>query len=416
MPDDHNNRLDFANSISQNRTPTAYAVSKVQWLSENSSALLLAFGFVATVVALVRLWVSYRRATIARLDNLQNRFQKGTEMFGATDTATFLAGLYELQQLAKRYPKNYHITVMKVLSGYVRGHVRACDVEKDANLPDFHDPARERVTKVLNAIGDRAASDIKEEHRRGYRVDLSGVDARAMQLPDCNFSGINASGSIFSQAILDRAVFRSALLVGTKFNGATLQSANLSGTNLEFAKMAGADISCGSLAGSHLRWMEMPRSLYMCNLSDARMFEVTGLTQNMLDTADGWIRTPPSIIASLDPETGDELRWNGGNKRPVFDVAAAYGCKRATPLVERILARLLAPRPPAEEVIESNKVTNGLRFFVQRIGQRSRGAKYVVFQWERQTGSSRHTKIYEGDHRDSALASLQHHLDKHRVR
>ena len=58
-------------------------------------------------------------------------------MLGRTDTATFLGGLYELQQLAKRYP--YHVVVMKVLSGYVRDR---CAL---AGLPDIRDPLRERA-------------------------------------------------------------------------------------------------------------------------------------------------------------------------------------------------------------------------------------------------------------------------------
>ena len=387
----------------------------MEWLTENNGSLTLAFELAGLVVTVLMLALFYRRAIIARLGNLQKRFQKGTEMFGATDTATFLAGLYELQQLAKRYPKDYHITVMKVLSGYARGQMRACDVPRDAGLPDLRDPVRERVEKVLRVIGDRPVGGLKQERRCGYRVDLSDLDARAMQLPDCNFSGIDASGTLFSQTNLERAKFRSSVLIGTKFNGARLQAANMSRANLEFAKMAGAQLSCGSLAGSHLRWMEMPQCLYMCDMSDTRMFDVTGLTQKALDAADGRIRTLPSIIASLDPETGDELRWNGGNMGPVFDVAAAFGWKRATPIVVRILARLLSPGPPIMEVIASEKIADGLRFYVQRIGRRSRGSKYATFQWERDGGSSMHTKIYEGDRKDSAMAALQDHVDKHRA-
>ena len=61
-----------------------------------------------------------------------------------------------------------------------------------------------------------------------------------MQLPDCDFSHIEANGTLFSQANLERSLFRSAQLRGAKFNGARLRSANLSQADLEFAYMTGA--------------------------------------------------------------------------------------------------------------------------------------------------------------------------------
>ena len=76
----------------------------MEWLNGNKDGLTLIWQLAALLLALMSLYVAYRRAVTARLDNLQTRFQKGAEMFGGTDTATFLGGLYELQQLAKRYP------------------------------------------------------------------------------------------------------------------------------------------------------------------------------------------------------------------------------------------------------------------------------------------------------------------------
>ena len=251
---------------------------------------------------------------------------------------------------------------MKVLSAYVRNEMRAGDVAGGAELPDIRDPRRERAEEVLRVIGPRSPRGRKVEARCGYQVDLCHVDARAMQLPGCDFSRIEARGTHFSQARLDGAVFRGSQLVGARFNGAGLRSTDLSHVDLQFAYMAGADLTCGSLAGSQLRWTDMPESLYLCDLSDARLFEVRGLKQETLDGADGRIHTPPSIVACLVPDTGEELRWAGGDGGGVPEIAAAFGSKRATSPVIRALARLLPVRPAMEEVIASERIAEGLRF------------------------------------------------------
>ena len=151
----------------------------------------------------------------------------------------------------------------------------------------------------------------------------------------------------------------------------------------------------------------MPQSLYLCDLSDAGMFEVGGLRQSALDRADGRIRTPPSIVACLDPDTGNELEWKGVDKGPVPDVAAAFGWKRATPVAERALARLLLRREPMQKVIASEKISDGVRFFAERVGRRAHQGKYVVYRWERDSGSSQHTKVHEGNDADSAIRALE---------
>ena len=137
------------------------------------------------------------------------------------------------------------------------------------------------------------------------------------------------------------------------------------------------------------------------------MFEVRGLEQKTLDSADGLIRTPPSVIACLDSETGDELKWNGGDPGPLPKVAAAFPGQRATTASERALARVLPRASPMEEVVASEKIDEGLRFYVERIGRGGRGGKYVVYRWERDRESSSHKKMYEGDRVESALDAMK---------
>ena len=351
----------------------------MEWLSSNKDALTVMWQLGFLIVTSVSLVVAYKRVVTARLDNLQTRFQKGAEMLGSEAIATFLGGLYELQQLAKRYPKEYHVVVMKVLSAYVRNMMRAGDVAEDADLPDIRDPRRELAEAVLRVIGDSSRGGKKQESKSGYRVKLSEVDARAMHLPDCDFSEIDARGTLFSHATLDRAVLRDSQLAGAKFNGTGLQGADLSNSDLDFAYLTGADLSFGSLAGARLQWTEMPQSLYLSDLSDAGMFEVRGLTQRTLDAADGRIHTPPSIVASLDPETSDELKWKGGNEDPVPHVMTVLGWKRTTPVAGRVLARLLPHLRPRRKVIASEEISDGVRFYAERVGRRAYSRKYVVY-------------------------------------
>ena len=152
----------------------------MEWLSSKKDALTVIWQLGFLIVTSVSLVVAYKRVVTARLDNLQTRFQKGAEMLGSEAIATFLGGLYELQQLAKRYPKEYHVVVMKMLSAYVRNMMRAGDGAEDADLPDIRDPRRELAEAVLRVIGDRSRGGKKQESKSSYRVKLSEVDARAI--------------------------------------------------------------------------------------------------------------------------------------------------------------------------------------------------------------------------------------------
>ena len=44
------------------------------------------------------------------------------------------------------------------------------------------------------------------------------------------------------------------------------------------------------------------------------------------------------------------------------------------------------------------------------------GATCVLFQWQKDHGSSSHTKIYEGDRKNTVMEALRMQLGKHRPR
>ena len=178
--------------------------------------------------------------------------------------------------------------------------------------------------------------------------------------------------------------------------------------------MAGADLTFGSLAGSRMRWADIPGYLYMCDLSDARMFEVRGLQQKTLDSADRLIRTPPSIVACLDAESGDELKWKGETRARCQRWRKCSEGRRATPVSERALARVLRGARRWKKSSRRRRLTRGWRFYVERIGRHGHGGKYVVYRWEMGCGSSSHTKLYEGDREEPALDALKKHVEEHR--
>jgi uncharacterized protein YjbI with pentapeptide repeats len=113
---------------------------------------------------------------------------------------------------------------------------------------------------------------------RGSQVDaqdavLEGLRASKACLPGLHARGAEASGSVWSDAQLERADFRFAKLADANFSGANLEAADLSATVLRSAKLGQARLLEARLLGADLFEADLERAnLTRCDCTAANLF------------------------------------------------------------------------------------------------------------------------------------------------
>jgi uncharacterized protein YjbI with pentapeptide repeats len=106
------------------------------------------------------------------------------------------------------------------------------------------------------------AEELLERYAAGERA-FNGLDIEASdELIGANLAGINLSGSILAEMILDGVDFSDANLRNAHFgqtdlNGVNLQRADLSGAKLGFASLDNADLTDARLIGANLKSTSM---------------------------------------------------------------------------------------------------------------------------------------------------------------
>jgi uncharacterized protein YjbI with pentapeptide repeats len=106
------------------------------------------------------------------------------------------------------------------------------------------------------------AEELLERYAAGER-DFSGIGIEASdELLGAHLTGINLSGSILAEMILDGVDFSDANLRNTHFgqtdlNGVNLQRSDLSGATLTFGSLDGADLTDARLIGTNLKYTDM---------------------------------------------------------------------------------------------------------------------------------------------------------------
>ena len=235
------------------------------------------------------------------LTRREDRYQKGVEKLGSGELYVRLAGVDELQRLAKDHPKQYHVHVMSRLCDFVRNPTKDED-ERTGSGGSVKDRVKvlmvpEDVQAAIEAIGTRSVAGGKLEKKKGFKPDLSGAKLRGVDLSKrkANLSGFDLTHAVFAPPNLlplDLSIRETLVLPRIT---AILLDADLRG-----AKLFEADLTDADLTGADLRGAE-------------------GLTQDQLDTARADPANPPNLDGLRDSWTDKPLRCCG-NRPPLRSV------------------------------------------------------------------------------------------------
>lgn len=304
---------------------------------------LLLAGLVALLFGMWRSWLAQRQTDIAQRVLLNERYQKGTEMLGASNLTVRLAGIYALRRLASEHPNDYHLDAMNQFSSFIR-HPRV-----DENIPTGEDHApnairysddeirlRQDMQDVMDAIGTRSERGIAIERYDEFWLNLRGANLRGlffqnpeqinlsrMLITDADFSKVWLKGADLSDAIC----WANGRFVETRFHKANLSRIKLVRSNLRGAKFSGTEDEPTNLVGSDFTNSDLSHAkLYATDMSEANLlgcdlsgaifalhgaWPAQGLTQSQLNQAkhhDPAIG-PPILTGVKDAVTGNNLVW-----------------------------------------------------------------------------------------------------------
>lgn len=335
-----------------------------------SNVALVLAGVIALSLAVWRARVASRQADTAQQGLLYERYQKGAEMLGSQVNAVRLGGIYALDRLARDYPEQYHVQIMRLFCAFVRSPIKG-----PTDLPPSG--FRQDVQAIVEAICARSEEGIAIERKVDFKLDLRNADLFGVQmlnadlsnawfhsadLRSANIADTNLTGAFLTESDLSEAQFHKVNLTRTRLwstnlSRASLERADLTrlnfhDTDLGSANLGGADLSRANFQRSNLNnaWLEgatligagfldvdlTGAQLKDANLSDAHFLEsnllaanfsnanLSGvqftnggrqnareLTQWQLDQAKADPENPPNLRSVLDTETGAQLVWRG---------------------------------------------------------------------------------------------------------
>ena len=304
-------------------------------------------------IAMWRSYTAHRQAATAQNSLLDERYQRAAEMLGG-ELAVRLAGIHALARMAQRH-LSHHVLIMSALSAVVR---------TSANRKPSADKkqAPEDVTVIMEVLAARDAEQLSEESAEDYRLDLRATDLRGLsvnevKLPkailddailsdsdnqavfwDTDFQGaslISASlvaayflaadfsstnlsnASLASTTMLDRTDFREATLTGADFSNATfgevdIEDAIRKETNLfasiDLSSASLTDFRRATLTGANFANAKFSEvDIEGAILTGTNLTNVTGLTQQQLNSTQIDLSHPPILTGAIDPETGKPL-------------------------------------------------------------------------------------------------------------
>ncbi len=235
---------------------------------------------------------------IARMDGSESLIdtpQEGTKMMLRPVLLERLNGNV-LQQLAKEYPEQYHIQIMRQFCAFVRTPIKA----REGN--GF---LGEDVQAVMEAIGDRSKEGIKLENKEGFKLDISFANLKRLRLKNANLYGANLEGADLFKAILFESILEGAILSNASLSHAKLCGSKLVRANLSDAFLKNTDLSGTTLLNTNLSGAKL------CSSDYGNRLPVKGLTQEQLDQTCADLENPPRLHdCVLDAATGKPLQWH----------------------------------------------------------------------------------------------------------
>ena len=269
---------------------------------------LVAAAALGLPIAVWRSYTAHRQVATAQDSLLDERYQRAAEMLGGK-LAVRLAGIHALARMAQDHLP-YHVLIMSALSAVARTSAKRQDAPGSKQMP-------EDVTVIMEVLAERSHEQLQVERWEEYKFDLRAADLR----------GLPVAGVNLAQAILDDAVLSDADNPAG-FSDADFQSASFVSASLDYAYFVGADLSGADLSSAKSTSTELIRTdFFDADLSDAdfsdsklqevniegallkgtNLTNVTGLTQQQLNSAKIDPLRPPILTGTADPDTGQPL-------------------------------------------------------------------------------------------------------------
>ena len=135
------------------------------WLTEPNQEIrsqvirntgLVAAAVVAFVLTTWRSILAQRQSEIAQLNYLEGRFQNASDMLSSKVLLARLGGIHTLDQLARDYPKEFHIPVARLFAAFVRRPPGDIDNAGRKGADGIPLP-REDVQTIMVSLGGRTA-------------------------------------------------------------------------------------------------------------------------------------------------------------------------------------------------------------------------------------------------------------------
>src|SRR5829696_6860989 len=257
----------------------------------------------------------------AEQGQITERFTRAIDQLGSEKLEIRLGGIYALERIARDSPERDYVTVMEVLTAYIRENAPWAKPPWPQTTQNSPLPAD--IREILRVLARREESQVPKEYRVPLdlqKTNLSGVEVRRVNLKRANLSVANLSA---------------ADLLGTDLEGADLWDADLQDANLERANLKravfgsgscppgelgeanleGADLSEANLEDAFLEHVNLTgASLYKANLKGADLNKARGLDPEQLELAigDATTKLPDHLQLPAHWSKGESEEDEGG--------------------------------------------------------------------------------------------------------
>lgn len=257
------------------------------------------------IVLLVGVFFAWRNLQVAQRNQaaavegqITERFTRAVDQLASTNSSgepqleTRLGGIYALERIARDSARD-HVTVMEILTAYVREHA-----QEDDEAPKREKP-RADVQAALTVIGRRDPSRDGPDSIDLSHTLLRGADLREARLSHAYLIGIHLEKASLGWANLESAILHDAHLEGAfgsevvltdaRMVDAHLEDAHLVGAHLERALLAATDFTRANLAEAHLEGTILRQAI--------------GLTQEQIRSAftDAKTQLPSYLVQAGEP-------------------------------------------------------------------------------------------------------------------
>ena len=210
---------------------------------------LVLAALVAIVLAVWRSVIAQEQADTARRSLRGERFQKAVEMLVGDQLSVRMGGIYGLCQLARDYPKEFHLQVVHLLAAFVR-YPTLIEAPQEVAVAGIARIGREDIKAIVQFFCTRSVEGREVEKARSYSIDLSGSDLSGVDFPH----GSDLARFNLNYTNLSAATFNNVGLTKAQLHGATAEQQPAVFTNVydsETGKLLDSELD--TVINSHFR-------------------------------------------------------------------------------------------------------------------------------------------------------------------